>query len=66
MNKSNADLVDKLEVKAYCKKYEEKNTPWSKFGRILFNEALDFVFGQDLPKNGKCIEIGVYKGGKLS
>lgn len=62
MSKNSIDLADELGVEAYCKKYEEKNMPWGKAERALFNEALDFVFGQELPENGKCIEVGVYKG----
>ena len=62
MSKNKIDLIDELTTKVYCKNYEEENFPWGKSERILFNEALDFVFNRKLPNNGKYIEIGVYKG----
>ena len=59
---SKADRIDELGTEVYCKNYADKNMPWEKSARILFNEALDFVFAYKLIKKGKCVEIGVYKG----
>lgn len=56
------DRIDELGVKKYSKVYEEKVVAWEKSARVLFNEALDFIFKYKLPKKGKCVEIGVYKG----
>jgi len=56
------DRIDQQGLRQYAKGYEKVDKPWSTISRKSFDEAIKFISSYPLPKTGKIVEIGVYKG----